>query len=140
MNVVYKYQSTIPYSLHDMFVYKIEIIDNNIKFYFENGYIELKEPYKQVDGNIIIEDFDLDFSYVYFLSENGQYGDFKGKKMEFLDFIKNYNNFYFEVLDEIYGYNQVNYSGYLSLPDKENLIDICISIYYKGNIIYELKD
>ena len=140
MNVIYKFQSDIPYCLHDMRVYRIEQINDEVKFYFENGYIELKEPFQQVDGNIILEGVDYDFSYVHFLSKNGEFGNFIGKKMELLDFLKEYPDFSFEVLDELYGYNQVNYSGYLSLPNQENLIDMSITIYYTGNIVYEIKD
>ena len=45
-----------------------------------------------------------------------------------------------KIVDETYGYNTVVYAGYLSLPDKEHLIDMSISLYYTGNIIYEVTD
>ena len=139
MEVIYKYQDDVPYSLHDMRVYKMEIIDSDIRFYFENGYIEKKEPFKQVKGNIKIGKVDFDFSYIHFLSELGQYGDFCGKKIEISEFINTYQKFSFEVIDEMYGYNSVNYSGYISLPDKEKIIDMSISIYYTDNIVYEVE-
>ncbi len=137
MDKKYKYISTQPYSLHDMQVNKLKIIDNNIKLYFENGFIELKEPYKQVNGNIIIEEIDLDFSNVYILSNNGKYGDFKGKKLSLSKFIKKYKKYKLEIIDEMYGYNQVSYCGYLYLPHKNKLKEIIISIYYYGDIIYK---
>lgn len=137
MNNTYKYISSIPYSLHDMITNKIKITDDNIKLYFKNGFIELKSPYKQVVGNILIEKVDLDFSKVYILSSSGKYGSFKGKKMSLTNFIKKYKKFRFEIIDEIYGYNQVSYCGYLYLPNKNKLKEIIISIYYSGNIVYE---
>lgn len=136
MKTIYDYKSTIPFSLHDMIICKIEIADENIKLYFQNGFVELKEPYKQVKGNIIIEGADLDFCCIYLLSKNGQYGNFQGKKMTLAEFFSEYSNYSFEVVDEMYGYNQVSYSGYLSLPNVEDLREIEMSIYYTGNIVY----
>ncbi len=140
MNVVYQFQSTIPYSLHDMRTSKVEIIGKNIRFYFDEGYVETKENFSQVAGNILIENVDFDFSYIHFLSDNGAYGDFIGKKMEIPKFMKDYNHFSFEIVDETYGYHTIVYAGYLSLPNKEHLIDMSISLYYTGNIIYEVTD
>ena len=139
MNITYHFEPTIPYSLHDMRVNQIERVGNHLRFYFETGYIELKDNFQQVDGNLLIEDVDMNFSDVHFLSENGAYGRFSGERMELEDFLKNYNDFFFEILDESYGYNTVLYQGYLSLPKKNNLIDMTMSIYYTGNIVYELK-
>ncbi len=140
MNITYHFEPTIPYSLHDMRVNQIERVGNHLRFYFETGYIELKDNFQQVDGNLLIEDVDMNFSDVHFLSENGAYGRFSGERMELEDFLKNYNDFFFEILDESYGYNTVFYQGYLSLPKKNNLIDMTMSIYYTGNIVYELKE
>ena len=58
---------------------KVEMIEENIRFYFDEGYIETKENFSQVAGNILIENVDFDFSYIHFLSDNGAYGDFIGK-------------------------------------------------------------
>lgn len=57
--------------------------------------------------------------------------------MSLTNFIKKYKKFRFEIIDEIYGYNQVSYCGYLYLPNKNKLKEIIISIYYSGNIVYE---
>lgn len=119
---------------------KVEMMGENIRFYFDEGYIETKENFSQVAGNILIENVDFDFSYIHFLSDNGAYGDFIGKKMEIAKFMEDYNDFSFEIVDETYGYHTVVYAGYLSLPDKEHLIDMSISLYYTGNIIYEVTD
>lgn len=136
MKTIYDYKSTIPFSLHDMIICKIEMADEDIRLYFKDGFVELKEPYKQVEGDITIEGVDLDFCCIYLLSENGQYGNFQGKKMTLAEFLDEYSNYSFEVVDEMYGYNQVSYSGYLSLPNAEDLREIQMSIYYTGSIIY----
>ncbi len=140
MNITYHFEPTIPYSLHDMRVNRIERVGNHLRFYFESGYIELKDNFRQVNGNLLIEDVDMDFSDVHFLSENGAYGTFNGERMELVHFLKNYEDFSLEIVDETYGYNTVVYQGYLSLPNRKNLIDMTMSIYYTGNIVYEVKE
>lgn len=140
MITIYKYKADYPYSLHDMRVSKIESIGENVKLSFENGYETMTEPYKQVDGTIIIEDVDYDFCFAYLLSDNGGLGEFHGKKLELLDFLKKYPSFPFEIVDESYGYNAVAYSGYLSLPKRNNLIELTLSFYHFGNIVYETEE
>ncbi len=136
MKTIYDYKSTIPYSLHDMRIYKIDVVGENVKLYLEDGFVETKEPYEQIHGDITIEGVDLDFCCVHLLSKNGRYGGFRGKKIELADFLTEYREYSLEVVDELYGYNQVNYSGYLSLSNVEDLREIEISIYYTGNIVY----
>lgn len=140
MNVVYKFKPSIPYSLHDMRVSKIGVVENNIRLYFDYGYLKLEKPFYQVDGNILIENIDFDCSNVHFLSDNGSYGDFNGQKIGLLEFIKGYEDFSFEIIDEMHGYNSLIYLGYLSLPNRENLICISIFLYYTGNIVYKTTE
>lgn len=137
MITLYKYKSDIPYSLHDMSICKIESIGESLKFHFENGYESCTEPYQQVNGNITIEEVDYDFCFAYLLSDNGTFGAFNGRKLALLDFLKEYKNISFEVIDESYGYNSVAYNGYLSLPERDDSIELTITIYHFGNIIYE---
>lgn len=139
MDIEYKFTFTNPYSLHDMRVNRIEPVGNHLRFYFENGYRDLKNDGQQVEGNLLIQDVSMNFSDVHFLSDNGVYGKFKGSCMELAHFLKSYKSFSLEIIDEFYGYNTVFYRGFLNLPNKRKLIDMTISIYYTGNIVYELK-
>ena len=127
-----------PYSLHDMIVSSIELENGNVRLEFEHGFVIAKDPFPQVDGNITIENVDEDFSCVMLLSELGQYGEFKGEKISVKAFISKYKNCYFEIVDEMYGYNQVEYIGYLSVPQKENQIQAAVSLYFTGDIVYEV--
>ena len=140
MNMVYGFHPTMPYDLHDMTIGKIEIAGEHIRFYFDQGYRMGKENSPQVNGNILIEKVDLDFSYIHFLSDNGTYGNFHGKKLEIPRFIKNYKDFSLELIQETYGYHSMVYAGYLRLPKRKKIIDMTISLSYTGNIIYEIKD
>ena len=139
MNVVFHFQPAMPYSLHDMRVNRMEWTGDDLRFCFEYGYIELKGENRQVDGDLLIEKVSMTFSDVYFLSENGAYGKFTGERMELEEFLQRYRDISFEIQEEAYGYNTVSYRGYLSLPDKENLIEVMFSLYYTGNIVYEVK-
>lgn len=130
----------LPYSLHDMRIQKIQIDENNITFIFENGYVEVKEPCQQVDGTIVIQDVDYDFCSIHLMSNNGNYGSFNGKKLKLKDFIKEYRKYSFEVVDELYGFNQLQYSGYLSLENKVDLIECCMDFHYTGDLIYITKE
>ena len=140
MRTEYKHNPPIPYSLHDMRVKKIIIQDKTIVLEFEDGYEKLTEPFEQVEGNITIEGVDFDCTCVMLQSKWGNYGKFNGEKLELERFIKRYKNYSFEIVDELYGYNQVLYSGYLSILETEDLVQMDISIYFTGKIIYDTKE
>ena len=131
MRTEYKHNPPIPYSLHDMRVKKIIIQDQTIALEFEDGYEKLTEPFEQVEGNITIEGVDFDCTCVMLQS---------GEKLELEHFIKRYKNYSFEIVNELYGYNQVLYSGYLSILETEDLVQMDISIYFTGKIIYDTKE
>lgn len=140
MKTEYKYNPPIPYSLHDMRVKRIALQKEAIKFEFEYGYVKLVEPYDQVDGSITIEGVDFDFVNVLVQSKWGEYGSFQGEKLRLSEFLKKYDWSSFEIVDELYGYNQVLYSGYLLVKGADDLIAMDISIYFTGNIIYETAE
>ena len=129
-----------PYSLHDMVINNIEIVGNDVKLFFEHGFTKTKDPYNQVDGSIKIKNVDFDFADIYFLSENGSYGNYNGKKITVKNFIKEYKNYSLEVVNELFGYNMVEYSGFLTIPGEENLIEFSLGFYYTGNLIYYTKE
>lgn len=135
----YKFHSDLPYSLHDMLVNKISIHNDAIKFSFVEGFVELTKPYPLVPGTIEIQGADLDFCCVYILSRFGYFGGFRGKKMALTEFLSAYPHFQFEIVDELHGYNQVVYNGYLSTPGNTVLREMELSMYYTGEIIYRTE-
>lgn len=140
MSVFFRFQPTMPYSLHDMRVNRMERAGDDFRLCFEYGYIELKGENRQVDGDLLIEKVSMNFSDVYFLSENGAYGKFTGERMGLEEFLQRYPDISFEILDEAYGSNTVSYRGYLSLPDRQNLVEVMFSLYYTGSIVYEVRE
>ena len=119
----FKQQVDIPYSLHDMIVNQIILENDTVYLRFEHGYIRAKEPYPQVNGSITIEEVDQDSAC-----------------MSLEDFLDQYNEYSFEIVDEMYGFNQVEYIGYLRLPDKEESIQMSLSMYFTGDIVYETEE
>ncbi|NLV89440.1 MAG: hypothetical protein GX021_08785 [Tissierellia bacterium] len=140
MKTEYKHNPPIPYSLHDMRVKRITLQKETIKLEFEYGYVKLVEPFDQVDGSITIEGVDFDSANVLMQSKWGEYGSFQGEKLRLSEFLKKYDWSSFEIVDELYGYNQLLYSGYLSVKGTDDLIEMDISIYFTGNIIYETAE
>ena len=129
-----------PYSLHDLVINNIEIIGNNLNLFFEHGFTKTSKPYNQVAGSIEIEDVDFDFADIYFLSKNGSYGNYNGKKITIKEFLKEYKNYSLEVVNKLYGYNMVEYNGFLQIPKKDDLIEFSIGIYYSGNLKYHTEE
>lgn len=56
------------------------------------------------------------------------------------DFLRRYDDFSIEIIDELYGYNSVAYGGYLNLPDRNDLIEIQMSFYHEGDIVFETEE
>ena len=136
----FKQQTDLPYSLHDMVVNKITCQNELVRLKFNHIYIKTKETYQHVNGKITIEKVDIDCACVLLLSNFGLYGVFEGKKMSLEDFIDKYDEYSFEIVDEMYGFNQVEYIGYLSFPKKEDLIQMSLSLYFTGDIVYETEE
>lgn len=140
MKTEYKFRSTQPYSLHDMRINSMKIVDRDLHFAFESGFVRIAEPCRQVSGSMVIENPDTDFCTVFLLSKNGRSGRFQGKKLELEEFIGRHHSFSFEIVDEMYGYNRVCYGGFLSVPDADHLIEMQLMIYYDGSIIYNTEE
>ena len=140
MIIRFKQKMNMPYSLHDSVVNRITLQNNAVHFEFNYGYVSTKEPYTQVSGNITIEDVDMEFACVLLLSQLGKYGDFEGTKLPLKEFVEKYDEYFFEIIDEMHGYNQVEYIGYLNFPGKDDLIQMSLSLYFTGDVVYETEE
>lgn len=124
----------VPYSLHDMNIMEFDVHENDLIMKTQSGMIKVTEPCEQVDGYVEFYDIDWDFSYVYLLDYNGNIGSFTGEKMMFKDFIETYKVFGLSVIDEVYGYNQTKYWGYLTSNRKTQ--ECIIEIYHMGDMVF----
>lgn len=105
---------------------------------FRDGYASAEEPNAQVKGKIILEKADMDFSCVLLLSKNGKYGKFAGRKLPLHQFIKRYGKCSFEIVDELYGYYQAEYVGYLHT--KKKAVQMSLSVCFDGDIVYKTEE
>ena len=137
MDVAYRFSSSIPYSLHDGRVNRMAWENGDLRLFFEDGYLKLSQPPRPVEGQVRIGKVDEDFSYIHFLSDCGRFGSFQGEKIPLSEFIRRYPEFSFEIVGEYYGYQSLVYGGYFSLPERENVVDMTLSITYAGAIVYE---
>lgn len=126
------------YSLHDGAVIGLEAEEDRLLMKFQYGFIKTTEPFEQVNGNIEFERIDWDFSFVYFFEYIdvlcGNAGHFTGRKMSLKEFISQYNNSKFDIMDETYGYNMSKFSGYIT--DRDSIKECIIEIYHMGDMSY----
>ena len=122
------------YTLHDMSVCEFEILDNDIVMKTQSGIVEITALSRQVEGYVEFHNVQWDFSYVYLLGVTGNVGTFTGKKMFLKDFIDNYKQFGFSIMDETYGYNMTKYCGYL-LANRQHC-ECIIEIYHEGDMVF----
>ena len=124
-----------PYSLHDMNVTAFEVDGNTITMRTQSCIIKTANLSTQVDGYVEFHDVDFDCCYAYIY--NGFYGNvgsFSGEKLFLKDFINDFENAGFSIMDENYGYNRVCYTGFLS---KGGTMGECtIEIYHKGDMVF----
>ena len=134
----YKYVFDAPCSLHDARVRALERADGDLWLRLETGYFKLSRPVRQEDGDVCVKQVNWDFSVAWVLSPRGRHGRFQGEKMELSRFVSRYGGCPLEILDESFGYDQVQYTGYLSLPDR--LAEVTLSICHRGPIVYERRE
>lgn len=138
MNQTVRANINTPYSLHDMNVIAFEVEEDTITMRTQSGMIKTEGLSSQVDGYVIFENVQWDFSYVYLLDFTGNIGTFTGEKMFLKDFITTFQNAGFSVMDETFGYNQSRFTGYLSI--NRTVKECSIEIYHEGDMIYVEKN
>ena len=131
--IKFERKDILPYSLHDMRITNIKYDDNDLTFEFKDG---IEKDNKKVKASVKITKVDFDFSTITLMSDNGYYGEFNGEKMELTEFVDNNKDFRIEIVDELHGYNMVQYNGFLDIKDRKDLVECSIYIYYSGDYLY----
>ena len=123
-----------PYGLHDMNTTRFEVCNKDILMRLQSGMHKISDPVKQVDGYVKFCNVDFDFCFVTIINELVNEGPITGEKMSFLNFIDRYQNFSFEIIDEVYGYNMTKFWGWLSAGG--DLKECIIEFYHFGDMIF----
>ena len=107
----------LPISLHDEIIVGYEVEEDILRLYFSFGYLEF-------------EQVDWDFSYFYRLDIQDDEGKFKGEKYSLLDYLQNHP-LRLEIIDEVYGYHRLKFSGWIWMEDthQEFLLELS---YHNG--------
>lgn len=136
------YNPEIPYSLHDMNVIEFEVNGDNLIMRTQSGMVRTAPNWDQVDG--YLEFLDVNWEYCYATVCDGYYGNlgtYEGKsfkKMHLKDFIAEFHNAGFSIMDEYYGQDRALYTGYFS---KGGTMGECtIEIYHNNIVFYEQTD
>ena len=123
----------IIYSLHDMDVTAFET-DENVIIMRTSGMKKITSPYIQPDGFIEFRGVDWEFSYAYILDFDAKSDKFTGRKMYLKDFISEFPEPYFTVMDETYAPNLTKYSGYI-VTDK-TFRECFVEIHYSEEMYF----
>ena len=143
--VVYNGPGTLPYSLHDSRISGIFLVDGGLRLVFEYGYFSTQPPFEQVNGDILIQQADIDDCEVWLLSPNGGYRDFHGKKMTLADFLRDYPAFIFIVQEEMtgcaerFGGLSVCFQGMFCSSEESQTVEAIFVIRYDGQLTYRVQ-
>lgn len=127
---------TLPYSLHDMYLTKMEKRGETFLCHFPGGIIDTTPPFSQTESACVcFRNVDWDSSFVYLIGGLGNTGTFTVEKIELLQFLPYLERL--EILDETYGYWQAKWKGLLTRGD--DLTECMVEICYSGEMVYEVE-
>lgn len=122
------------YTLHDMNIVSLELMENDLILRTQSGIVCCKGKGKLVDGYVLFRQIKLDFCNVYLMKSNGRYGKFETEKITLQQFLNRFDMFGFSIVDEVYGYNQTKYWGYLTTHHE--FFECILEIYHTGDMFY----
>ncbi len=125
--------SSAPCSLHDMDAL-FEISSDTLIMRLPAGMVRIGSPCRQIDGHIEFHGVDWGFCYAYRFDSIGNVGPFTGEKLYLKDFIEKNRGLRLSVADEVYGYRQAKFFGYL--PVRDSLQECIVEIYFAGSMIF----
>lgn len=115
----YKADPKQPYGLHDCRINRMEIVDGNIKLFFKEEITRINRPGVpglDVYGHIVVEGIDLDFCTPLIAGKGGSMGGFRGERLTIPEFMEKYKGYEFEVINEYYGWQRLQFTGWLWMP------------------------
>ena len=67
----------------------------------------------------------------------GKCREFGGRKISLVDFIEEYKECFFEVIDEMSGFDQAEWTGRPNVPGERDSREMSLSIVFTEIIVYE---
>lgn len=128
---------SLPYSLHDGYLTKLEADEETLVCHFAYGIFSTDSPCEQTAmAKVILTGIDWDSSFLYVFDGPGETGAFSGEKWLLKDFLPHLERL--EVIDETYGYWQAKWSGLLTKG--EALVECMVEVCYSGEMVYEIEE
>jgi len=124
---------SLPYSLHDMDA-SFEIRGSTLLMRLPCGIAKTDSSREQTDGHVEFHGVDWGFCYAYRFDSIGSVGPFSGEKFYLKEFIEQNRTLRLSIADEVYGYRQAKYFGYI--PAQNSLQECIIEIYHEGDMLF----
>ncbi len=123
-----------PYSLHDMSVIAFETEGNDIILRTDSGIVQVTPSHAQHDGYVEFHGVRWEYSYALFLRHTADMGVFTGEMHYLKEFVANFRNANFSVMDTTYCGDITKLSGFLSVGD--DIVECIIEIYHEGDMVF----
>lgn len=139
MELIRKDKNSIPFSLHDSKIIKMEIADDELVFYLDNVY-EYREDSEECYAAVMrFLDVDLEECNIMVFDKQVGRGAFSGTRYGIKEFIDSCAGTEFEILTEAYGGYDTILEGLIWRED-ENLVSGIISIWTMGDVVFDVEE
>ena len=137
MDFIHDRNSNIPFSLHDSRIKKITFRNNVLTLHLNKIFQYTKDGEKIYSGEVLFYDNDIDDSSMLIFDRIVYEGDFSGKAISLIEYMKEYSNAEFEILIEGYFGYYTTYTGWIRIEGKEPVSAI-LYIWNTGDMVYRI--
>ena len=139
MDLIYDRNSNILFSLHDSKIKKITFRNNILTLQLNKIFQYTKDGEKIYSGEVLFYDSDLDECSILIFDRTVYEGDFSGKAISLIEYMKEYSNAEFEILIEGYFGYYTTYTGWIWIEGKEPVSAI-MYIWNTGDMVYRINN
>ena len=139
MDLINDRNSNILFSLHDSKIKKITFRNNILTLHLNKIFQYTKDGEKIYSGEVLFYDSDLDECSILIFDRTVYEGDFSGKAISLIEYMKEYSNAEFEILIEGYFGYYTTYTGWIWIEGKEPVSAI-MYIWNTGDMVYRINN
>ena len=139
MDLIHDRNSNILFSLHDSKIKKITFRNNILTLQLNKIFQYTKDGEKIYSGEVLFYDCDLDECSILIFDRTVYEGDFSGKAISLIEYMKEYSNAEFEILIEGYFGYYTTYTGWIWIEGKEPVSAI-MYIWNTGDMVYRINN
>ena len=139
MDLIHDRNSNILFSLHDSKIKKITFRNNILTLQLNKIFQYTKDGEKIYSGEVLFYDCDLDECSILIFDRTVYEGDFSGKAISLIEYMKEYSNAEFEILIEGYFGYYTTYTGWIWIEGKEPVSAI-MYIWNTGDMVYRIDN